>query len=466
MRKQPPEERIKNFNEVALGLSERETLDEAKGCLGCKKANCVKGCPVEIDIPAFIGLVREKRYVEAAEKIKEKNNLPAICGRVCPQEDQCEKACVLFKKGRPIKIGYLERFVAAREMEKGERAETKKRKTAENNGKKVAVIGSGPAGLTCSADLAKMGYDVTVFESLHKPGGVLVYGIPEFRLPKEIVRYEVEYVRSLGVKTETNVIIGRTATLDDLRREGFRAFFVGSGAGLPYFMGIEGENLNGVYSANEFLTRINLMKAYLFSRYDTPVTVGSRVGVIGGGNVAMDSARCAKRLGAKEVIIIYRRTEKEMPARCEEIENAKEEGIRFELLTNPTRLLGKDGWIKEAECVRNSLGEPDASGRRRPLPIEGSEFKIGLDTLVCAIGQGPNPLLLSTIPDLRLTKRGNIEADEDGATSIPGVFAGGDIVTGAATVISAMGAAKKSARAINRYLKDSSLRGAKRRSNL
>jgi len=453
MRKQPPQERIRNFDEVALGLSEKEALAEAENCLGCKNASCIKGCPVEIDIPAFIKLIKEKRYQEAAEKIKEKNNLPAICGRVCPQEDQCEKSCVLFKKGRPIKIGYLERFVSDWEMNKTKNPVVKKRKSSDNADKKVAVIGSGPAGLTCSADLARMGYDVTLFESLHKPGGVLVYGIPEFRLPKEIVGYEVEYVRSLGVKVETNVIVGRTATLGDLRSEGFRAFFIGSGAGLPYFMGIENENLNGVYSANEFLTRVNLMKGYLFSAYDTPVAVGKRVGVIGGGNVAMDSARCAKRLGAEEVIIIYRRTEKEMPARIEEVENAKEEGIKFELLTNPTRLLGKDGWIKEAECIRNSLGEPDASGRRRPVPIKGSEFKIELDTLVCAIGQGPNPLLLSTIPGLRLTKRGNIEANEEGATSIADVFAGGDIVTGAATVISAMGAAKKTARAIDRYLK-------------
>ncbi len=460
MRKQPARKRAKNFNEVALGLSEKEALKEAKACLGCKKATCIKGCPVEIDIPAFIGLMKEKRYGEAIKKIKEKNNLPAVCGRVCPQEDQCEKACILSKKDKAIKIGYLERFVADWQMSRRASCVVRRAKKdairntqyAQRN-TKIAVIGSGPAGLTCSADLAKMGYDVTLFESLHKPGGVLVYGIPEFRLPKKIVEYEVDYICSLGVNIETNVVVGKTVTLDDLRKEGFRAFFIGSGAGLPYFLGIEDENLNGVYSANEFLTRINLMKAYLFPKYDTPISIGDRVGVIGGGNVAMDSARSALRLGAKEVTIIYRRTEAEMPARIEEIENAKEEGIKFKLLTNPTRIFGRDGRISEAECIRNKLGEPDASGRRRPVPIEGSLFKIKLDTLVCAIGQGPNPLLLSTIADLRLTKYGNIEADDNGITSLPDVFAGGDIVTGAATVISAMGAAKNAAVSIDSYLK-------------
>ena len=454
MKKQSAKERIENFNEVALGLSEEEVLKEAKSCLGCKKATCIAGCPVEIDIPAFIGLIKEKRYDAAIKKIKEKNNLPAICGRVCPQEDQCEKTCVLSKKGKTVRIGYLERFVADWEMENklDTRINTNKN-TNKHRDAKVAVIGAGPAGLTCSADLVRMGYDVTLFESLHKPGGVLVYGIPEFRLPKAIVDYEVDNIRSLGVTMETNAIVGKTVTLDDLRKEGFRAFFIASGAGLPYFMGIPGENLNGVYSANEFLTRTNLMKAYRFPEYDTPVSVGKRVGVIGGGNVAMDSARCAKRLGAKEVIIIYRRTEAEMPARTEEIENAKEEGIQFDLLTNPLSIFGEGGWIREAECIRNSLGEPDASGRRRPVPIKGSEFKMKLDTLVCAIGQGPNPLLLSTIAGLKLTRKGNIEADEEGITSLPDVFAGGDIVTGAATVISAMGAAKKAARAIDRYLR-------------
>ena len=451
MKKQSPEKRTKNFEEVALGLTEKEALIEAKNCLNCKKAKCIAGCPVEIDIPGFISLIKEKKYNDTIKKIKEKNNLPLVCGRVCPQEDQCEKACILFKKGKPIRIGYLERFAADYGMRNTVYGIRNTVYGIRNT--KIAIIGSGPAGLTCSADLAKMGYSVTLFESLHKPGGVLVYGIPEFRLPKKIVEYEVDYIRSLGVNIEPNVIAGKTVTLDDLRKDGFQAFFIGSGAGLPYFLGIDGENLNGVYSANEFLTRINLMKAYLFPEYDTPVNIGERVGVIGGGNVAMDSARCAKRLGAKEVVIIYRRTENEMPARIEEIENAKEEGIKLELLTNPTRIFGKDGWIQEIECIRNSLGSPDASGRRRPVPIEGSNFKMKLQTLICAIGQGPNPLLLSTIPDLKLNKRGYIEATEDGVTSIPDVFAGGDIVTGTATVIKAMGAAKHAAQSIDRYLR-------------
>ncbi len=457
MNKQSPKERINNFSEVALGLSEEEVLKEANGCLDCKKAKCVIGCPVDIDIAGFIKHVKEKKYGEALRLIKEKNNLPAICGRVCPQEDQCEKACVLFKKGRPIGIGHIERFVADWGIRNSQRStvsgpQARKPQTA-NRKPKVAVIGSGPSGLTASADLAKMGYDVTLFEAFHKAGGVLVYGIPEFRLPKNIVEYEVDYIRGLGVTVETNVIVGRTVTLDDLRKEGFKAFFIGSGAGLPYFMGIAGENLNGVYSANEFLTRTNLMKAYLFPEYDTPINVGERVGVVGGGNVAMDSARCAKRLGAKEVVIIYRRTEDEMPARIEEIENAKEEGIKFELLTNPTRALGRDGWINGVKCIKNSLGEPDDSGRRRPVPIEGSEFMMKLDTLISAIGQGPNPLLLSTVPELKLTKRGKIDVDETGATSMPDVFAGGDIVPGEATVIWAMGSAKKAVVSIDKYLK-------------
>jgi glutamate synthase (NADPH/NADH) small chain len=454
MQKQIARERAKNFEEVALGLTEEEALMEASGCLGCKKAPCVKGCPVDIDIASFIKLIKEKKYREAIDKIKEKNNLPAVCGRVCPQEDQCEKACVLAKKGKAVKIGYLERFVADWELKNKTRTDTNKTRT-DTHSKKVAVVGSGPAGLTVSADLAKMGYGVTLFEAFHKPGGVLVYGIPEFRLPKSIVEHEVEYVKRLGVELETNVIIGRTATFDDLRADGFEAFFIGSGAGLPYFMGIEGENLNGVYSANEFLTRTNLMKAYLFPEYDTPIKVGGTVAVVGGGNVAMDSARCAKRLGAKEVIVVYRRTEAEMPARDEEIENAKEEGIKFEFLTNPVKLTGKDGWIKEAECIKNELGEPDGSGRRRPVPVEGSNFKKKIDTFICAVGQGPNPLLLSTVPELRLTPGGKIETGPDGATSIPGVYAGGDIVPGEATVIWAMGSAKKAARSIDDYLKKS-----------
>jgi glutamate synthase (NADPH/NADH) small chain len=456
MKKQPAKKRVKNFQEVALGLSEKEVLKEADICLGCKKASCVAGCPVGIDIPAFISLIKERDYTEALRKIKDKNNLPAICGRVCPQEDQCEKSCVLSSKGRPVKIGYLERFVADREIKNKRKAKSVKRKTKAQNAKrkiKAAVIGSGPAGLTASGDLARMGYDVTLFEAFHKAGGVLTYGIPEFRLPKDIVQYEVDYVRSLGVTLETNVIVGRTATIDDLRKEGFKAFFIGSGAGLPYFMGIEGENLNGVYSANEFLTRTNLMKGYLFPEYDTPINVGERVGVVGGGNVAMDSARCARRLGAKEVVVIYRRTEKEMPARIEEIENAKEEGIIFRTLTSPIRIKGRDGWIDEVEFIKNELGEPDSSGRRRPVPVESSDFTERFDTLICAIGQGPNPLLLSTIPGLKLAKKGKIEAAEDGSTSVPDIFAGGDIVAGEATVIWAMGAAKRAVGSIDKYLK-------------
>jgi len=460
MREQQPEARTKNFNEVALGLSEEEAVREAKRCLNCKKASCVGGCPVEIDIPAFIYYVVKRDFKSALDKIREKNSLPAICGRVCPQEDQCERVCILAKKKAPINIGALERFVAdwalAHEttQDTSHKTQVTRHKSQDTRHKKVAVIGSGPAGLTCAGDLAKAGYGVTIFESLHKPGGVLVYGIPEFRLPKKIVETEVEYLESLGVSVEENMLIGKTKTVGDLRQEGFRAFFIGTGAGLPYFLGVEGENWNGIYSANEFLTRANLMKAYLFPEYDTPVRVGQRVGVIGAGNVAMDSARCAKRLGAREVFIIYRRTEGEMPARIEEIKRAKEEGIIFELLTNPLKFFGDEkGWLTEAECIRNRLGEPDSSGRRRPMPIKGSEFRMKLDTVVCAIGQGPNPLLLQTLPDLKLNEDSNIIVDDNLMTSIGGVFAGGDIVTGAATVISAMGAGKRAARSIDGYLK-------------
>ncbi len=461
MREQNPKERIKNFDEVALGYTEKEALNEASRCLICKKPLCVSGCPVEIDIPGFIKAIRERKFDEAAKVLKEKNSLPAVCGRVCPQEDQCEKMCVLGKKGKAIDIGTLERFVADWEIGNrlavsGERLavpEHRKPQTADRI--KVAIIGSGPAGLTCAADLAKMGYDATIFESLHKPGGVLVYGIPNFRLPKNIIDIEVDYIKSLGVNLKVNMVIGKSVSIDGLREMGFKAFFIGTGAGLPYFLGIEGEILNGVYSANEFLTRINLMKAYLFPQYDTPVKIGNKVAVIGAGNVAMDSARCARRLGAEEVIIVYRRTEFEMPARAAEIEHAKEEGIKFELLTNPIRIFGdSDGWVKGMECLRNSLGEPDSSGRRRPLPIKDSEFRMDVDTVVCAIGQGPNPLLLSTIKDLELTKKKNIDADHaTGVTSVKDIFAGGDIVTGAATVIEAMGAGKRAARSIDRYLK-------------
>ena len=454
MRTQDPAKRIKNFDEVALGLTENEAVKEAKRCLNCKKALCIDGCPVEIDIPLFIAHVSRGEFKKALEKIREKNTLPAVCGRVCPQEDQCEKACVLAKKGKGIGIGDLERFVADWGMENAAQRAAATPKARETKNIKVAVIGSGPAGLTCAGELAQMGYEVSVFESLHKPGGVLTYGIPEFRLPKKIVDTDVEYVKSLGVNIEVNFLIGRTKTMDELKKDGFKAFFIGTGAGLPYFLGVEGENLNGVYSANEFLTRTNLMKSYLFAEYDTPVKVGDIVGVIGAGNVAMDSARCALRLGAKEVHIIYRRTESEMPARIDEIHRAKEEGIKFQLLTNPTRFFGDEsGWVREAELLKNKLGEPDSSLRRKPVPIKGSESRMKLDTVICAIGQGPNPLLPRTLPDLKLNKDGNIIVDSNFMTSIESMFAGGDIVTGAATVIAAMGAGKKSAHAIDRYLK-------------
>jgi len=451
MKTQDPEDRINNFNEVALGLTEKEAVDEARKCLNCKKAACVDGCPVEIDIPAFVQYVANGEFEKALYKIREKNFLPAICGRVCPQEDQCEKMCILAKKGKAVSIGNLERFVADWEIANNRKPRVER---PASRGMKVAVAGSGPAGLTCAGELAKMGYDVTIFESLHKAGGVLTYGIPEFRLPKKIVGLDLEYLKGFGVKIEGNFLTGKTKTLDELKTEGFKAFFLGIGAGLPYFLGVEGENLNGIYSANEFLTRTNLMKSYLFPEYDTPIKVGNTVGVIGAGNVAMDSARCALRLGAKEVYIIYRRTEREMPARIDEIGRAKEEGVRFELLTHPTKFSGdENGWVKEASLLRNKLGEPDSSTRRRPVPIPGSEFRMKLDTVVCAIGQGPNPLLPRTLPGLKLNDDGNIIVGKDHMTSIEGVFAGGDIVTGAATVISAMGAGKKAARAIDNYLK-------------
>ncbi len=463
MKTQDPKERVKNFNEVALGLTEEEAIREAKRCLKCKKAACVNGCPVEIDIPTFIQYAAKGEFEKALEKIREKNSLPAICGRVCPQEDQCEKLCVLAKKQGAVNIGNLERFVADWGLKKSQvtlacqlrkPGQASHKSQVKSNAIKVAVIGSGPAGLTCAGELAKMGYDVTIFESLHKPGGVLTYGIPEFRLPKRIVDIEVDYVKGLGVKVEVNFLAGKTKTIDSLRKDGYKAFFIGIGAGLPYFLGVEGENFNGIYSANEFLTRTNLMKAYLFPEYDTPIKVGDRVGVIGAGNVAMDSARCALRLGAKEVHIIYRRTEGEMPARIDEIHRAKEEGIKFELLVHPVKFFGDEkGWVKEAELLRNQLGEPDSSGRRRPVPIKGSEFRMKLDTVVCAIGQGSNPLLPSTLPGLKMNEDGNILVEEDFSSSIDGIFAGGDIVTGAATVIEAMGAGKRAARAIDRYLK-------------
>ncbi len=452
MSEQPPEERVRNFNEVALGYTEEEALLEASRCLQCKKPRCVEGCPVEIDIPAFIAKIRDKDYSAAISVIKEKNNLPAICGRVCPQETQCEQVCVLAKRQDPVGIGRLERFASDWEMEHGVQSP---RVHTEDSRPRVAVIGSGPAGLTAAGDLAKAGYDVTVFEAFHIPGGVLVYGIPEFRLPKAIVSAEVEYIKRLGVRIATNVVVGKTLTLDELRDEGFKAFFVATGAGLPMFMRIPGENLAGVYSANEFLTRVNLMKAYLFPEYDTPVKIGKRVAVVGGGNVAMDSARTALRLGAEESIIVYRRSEQEMPARQEEAEHAKEEGVKFMLLTNPVEVLGDDKLrVAGLRCIRMELGEPDASGRRRPIPVPGSEFHMQIDSYVVAIGQTPNPLVPRNTPGLEVQSWGGIVArDDSGLTSIDDVWAGGDIVTGAATVISAMGAGKKSAQAIDEYLK-------------
>ena len=451
MPEQAPDIRNKNFQEVALGYTAEMAIDEAKRCLACKNQPCVAGCPVNVRIPEFISLVAEGKFAEAAAVVKSTNSLPAICGRVCPQETQCESLCVRGKKGEPVAIGRLERFVADYMMSNGgEKAET-----AAPNGHKVAVIGSGPAGLTCAGDLAKKGYDVTIFEALHTPGGVLVYGIPEFRLPKALVREEIATVEALGVKILPNMVIGKCITLDELlEEEGFAAAFVGSGAGLPNFQKIPGENLLGVYSANEFLTRINLMKAYDFPRHDTPVRVGKNVAVVGGGNVAMDAARCAKRMGAENVYIIYRRSEVEMPARVEEVHHAKEEGIIFRILTNPTRVLGnEEGRVCGLEVVEMELGEPDASGRRRPVKKAGSEYTLEMDTVVIAIGNSPNPLIKSTTPGLDCQSWGGIIADEEtGKTSREGVYAGGDAVTGAATVILAMGAGKKAAAAIDAYI--------------
>ncbi len=453
MRERAAKERVKDFAEVPYGYNEEEAVAEASRCLGCKTAPCVSGCPAEVNIPAFIKMIKERKFDEAVAVIKKTNTLPAVCGRVCPQEDQCEKNCVLAKAGRPIDIGSLERFAADHERAKKKGSSASSGPVSNSKGQKVAVIGSGPAGLTAAADLARMGYSVTVFEGLHKPGGVLTYGIPEFRLPKEIVMLEVEGIKSLGVEVKYNYVIGKIKTIEGLRKEGFKAFFICTGAGLPSFMGIEGENLPGVYSANEFLTRVNLMKAYSFPEYDTPVNIGAKVAVIGAGNVAMDSARCALRLGAEKVYIVYRRTEEEMPARLDEIHHAMEEGVEFHLLTTPVKILGDEkGEIKGMECIKNSLGEPDSSGRRRPVPIKGSEFEMAVDTVIVAIGNGPNPLLLNTVNGLELTKWGNIKADDDGRTSVRDIFAGGDIVTGAATVIAAMGAGKKAARTIDSYL--------------
>ncbi len=452
MPEQEPDVRNKNFQEVSLGYRESDAKEEAERCLNCKTRPCMNGCPVNVQIPEFIQLVKEGDYAGAYHKITETNALPAICGRVCPQENQCEKFCVRGKKGESVAIGRLERFVADWFLQHGKEED----KEMKRNGKRVAVIGSGPSGLTCAGDLAGMGYEVTVFEAFHTAGGVLVYGIPEFRLPKDIVQKEVENLKRLGVRFEMDSVAGKLFSVDELLQSGFEAVYIGSGAGLPRFMNIDGEQLNGVYSSNEFLTRINLMKAYQFPNTDTPVRVGKRVAVIGGGNVAMDAARCAKRMGADEVTIVYRRTEAEMPARNEEIEHAREEGIRFEYLTNPTRMMGDEqGYVHSIECVRMELGEPDESGRRRPVTIPDSAFQMKADTVIVAIGQSPNPLIKDSTPDLKTQPWGGILADETtGETSKPGVFAGGDAVTGAATVILAMGAGKIAAKSIDQYIKN------------
>lgn len=450
IQEQDPKVRATNFDEVCLGYTKEEAMQEAARCLNCKKPRCVGECPVSISIPEFIAQVKEGNFEEAAKVIAKSSALPAVCGRVCPQETQCEGACVLGIKGEAVAIGKLERFVADWSRENNvELSETKPK-----NGKKVAVIGSGPAGLTCAGDLAKLGYDVTIFEALHEAGGVLVYGIPEFRLPKDtVVKHEVENVRKLGVKIETNVVVGRTVTIDQLLKdEGFDSIFIGSGAGLPKFMGILGENLNGVFSANEFLTRNNLMKAFK-EGFDTPIKVGKKVAVVGGGNVAMDAARTALRLGA-EVHIVYRRSESELPARVEEVHHAKEEGVIFDLLTNPIEIIGDEkGWVKGMKCVKMELGEPDESGRRKPVVVKDSEFVMDVDTVIMSLGTSPNPLISSTTKGLEVNKHKCIVAQEDtGLTSRTGIYAGGDAVTGAATVILAMGAGKKAAKAIHEYL--------------
>lgn len=448
MPEQNPEERIGNFGEVALGYTQQKAVIEAGRCLECNDPQCVTGCPVNIDIPGFVSQIKNKDFDRAIGILKESNALPAICGRVCPQEEQCEKLCVLGKKGEPIAIGRLERFCADYEREAGVKSPAKPK----SSGKKVAVIGAGPAGLTAAAELAKAGHGVTIYEALHEPGGVLTYGIPEFRLPKDIVRQEVDYIRNLGVDIKVDYVIGRIKTLDELRDE-FDAVFVGTGAGLPRFMGIEGENLNGVYSANEFLTRVNLMKAYRFPDYDTPIKCGNKVIVVGAGNVAMDAARSALRLGAEEVTVVYRRSEAEMSARIEEVEHAKEEGVIFNLLTNPVRILeGENKTVNGVECVKMELGEPDDSGRRRPLPIEGSEHVIDADIVIIAIGTSPNPVVFAGSEELETTSKGTIVVDETTMSSLAGLCAGGDVVTGAATVISAMGAGKQAAATISRYL--------------
>lgn len=450
VREQDPKVRARNFEEVCYGYNEEEALLEASRCLNCRNPRCVQHCPVGIHIPEFIARVRDGDFDAAARVIAHDSSLPAVCGRVCPQETQCEGSCILGVKGEPVAIGKLERFVADRSRKRGGVPVEK----AAPNGLKVAVVGSGPSGLACASDLAKLGYEVTIFEVLHKAGGVLQYGIPEFRLPKErVVEPEIAQVKALGVKIETDVVIGRTITIDELfDREGFKAVFIGSGAGLPRFMNIPGESLNGVFSANEFLTRSNLMKAY-DPDSDTPIFIGRHVAVVGGGNVAMDAARTALRLGS-EVTIVYRRTEKELPARAEEVHHAKEEGIEFRMLTNPVEVLGDEkGWVRALRCIRMELGDPDASGRRSPVPVPGSEFEVPADCVIMALGTSPNPLIAGTTKGLETERHGCIVADESGATTRPGVFAGGDAVTGAATVILAMGAGRRAAKAIDVYLR-------------
>ncbi len=448
MPEQDAKERITNFTEVALGYTEADALAEAERCLDCKNPLCKQGCPVEVPIPEFIREIKQQNYSEAVNILKSKNNLPAICGRVCPQESQCEQYCVVGKKNEPVGIGRLERWVADWDMARDMQTEPVKATKG-----RVAVVGAGPAGLTAAADLVRMGYKVTIFEAFHEPGGVLIYGIPEFRLPKKIVKREVDYIRQLGAELKLNYVVGKTKTIDELFADGYEAVFVGTGAGLPKFMGIPGENLNGVYSANEFLTRVNLMKAYRFPEYKTPVQVGKRVVVVGGGNVAMDAARTALRLGA-ESYIVYRRAEEQMPARLEEVHHAKEEGVQFKLLNNPIEIIGDDkGEVVAIKCIAMELGAPDESGRRRPIEKAGSEWIMEVDNVVIAIGNSPNPLIPKSTPDIETTKWGTIVTkDEDGLTTKDGVYAGGDIVTGAATVIEAMGAGKKAARAIDKYL--------------
>ena len=454
MPEQEPKVRARNFDEVPFGYTPELAQLEASRCLQCKKPKCIEGCPVEVEIPDFVKLISEGDFAGAARKLKLRNSLPAVCGRVCPQEDQCEKVCIVGKKDQPVAVGRLERFAADWERTKGEVTIPEK---APATGKKVAVVGSGPAGLTLAGDLILKGHEVTIFEALHKTGGVLIYGIPEFRLPKEIVQAEVNYLEKLGVKVECNCVIGRLETIDELLKE-YDAVFLGLGAGLPQFLNIPGENFCGIYSANEYLTRSNLMKAYLFPKYDTPIARGKNVAVFGAGNVAMDSARTALRLGADIVRIIYRRSRDEMPARIEEVHHAEEEGVQFYLLTAPMKFLGDDnGWVTGVECLRMELGEPDESGRRRPVPIQGSEFRLECDMAVVAIGAGANPLLPTQTPGLELNKRGYIVADlETGKTTKPRVWAGGDIVTGSATVILAMGAGRKAANSIHEYLMNKS----------